>query len=266
MKAWPWLLAGLIVVFGATLATTDARAESVAELAEKLRTHEDFRVRTQAALALGATATKKAVAPLCDGLDDEKETVRAAAAAGMGKLALGGSDCLERRLRKESSKNVRKMIQKALRLISEGAGASGLGPGAKFYIAFEVVKSDAGGARVRQLAVAAIRSRIAEEKGFVFAPVGESTKQAKKRLRKNPHVVGYALKPKVSTTKTTGELLVTCAIELFDYPGGDGLGAVSRSLGKSGIDEDDEAEEHDLVEKACGRAGGEFMSLAAQVD
>lgn len=260
-----WLVVGLVCLVGVILLGT-ARAESIAELAKKLRTHEDFRVRTQAALALGATASKKAIAPLCDGLDDEVDTVRAASAGGMAKLALGGKPCLERRLRVETSSNVKKMIKKALRLIAEGAGASGLGPSAKFYIAFKAVKNGTGRPSVSKLAVSSMRARIDQGEGFVFAPAGESTKQAKKRLRKNPHVVGYALKPKVSTTKTTGELLVTCAIDLFDYPGGDSLGGVSRSAGKSGIDEDDEGEEDGLVKRACGQAAGEFMNLAAQVD
>jgi len=260
-----WLVVGLVCLFGASLSGT-AWAESIAELAEKLRTHEDFRVRTQAALALGATASKKAIPPLCDGLDDDVDTVRAASAGGMARLALGGEDCLERRLRVETSSNVKKMIQKALRLIAEGAGASGLGPSAKYYIAFKAVDNGTGRSSVSKVAVSAMRSRIADGKGFVFAPARESTKQAKKRLRKSPHVVGYALKPKVSTTKTTGELLVTCAVDLYDYPGGDSLGGVSRSAGKSGIDEDDAGEEDGLVQKACGQAAGEFMSLAARVD
>lgn len=260
-----WLLVGLVCLFGVTLGST-AHAESVAELAKKLRTHEDFRVRTQAALALGATASKEAVAPLCDGLDDKVDTVRAASAGGMAKLALGGKDCLERRLRVETSSNVKKMIRKALRLIAEGAGATGLGPNAKFYVAFKTVQNGTGRSSVSGTAVSAMRSRISQGKGFVFAPSGETPKQAKKRLRKNPQVVGYALEPKVSTTKTSGELLVTCAIDLYDYPGGDSLGGVSRSAGKSGIDEDDESEEDGLVKKACGQAAGEFMSLAAQVD
>src|SRR5271170_4673886 len=41
---------------------------------------DDFRVRTNAALALGATGDEAAVAPLCGGLGDPSDAVRQAAA------------------------------------------------------------------------------------------------------------------------------------------------------------------------------------------
>ena len=65
-----------------------ARAsDRLTELSTKLRTDKDFRVRTQAALALGVSQSDRAVPPLCSGLEDENHTVRAASAAAGGPSA-----------------------------------------------------------------------------------------------------------------------------------------------------------------------------------
>ena len=59
---------------------------------------DDFRVRTNAALALGATDDDDAIAPLCGGLDDPSEVVRQAVAVALKRLARPSSrDCLQRR-------------------------------------------------------------------------------------------------------------------------------------------------------------------------
>lgn len=63
---------------------------SLDRLITALKSGGDFRVQTQAALALGASKNQGAVAPLCGALSDPNTTVRAAAAAALGKLALGG--------------------------------------------------------------------------------------------------------------------------------------------------------------------------------
>ncbi|HEY5959258.1 MAG TPA: HEAT repeat domain-containing protein, partial [Polyangiaceae bacterium] len=87
----------------------DSTANAIRELS-----NDDFRVRTQAALALGSTKDAKVVQPLCSALSDPKSAVRAAAAAALGKLALGGEDCLSEREAKEQSDSVKAAIQKAL--------------------------------------------------------------------------------------------------------------------------------------------------------
>ena len=79
-----------------------ARADSRVEfLADRLRyppaagQADDFRVRTNAALALGATNDDDAVAPLCGGLDDPSEVVRQAVAVALKRLGRTSSlDCL----------------------------------------------------------------------------------------------------------------------------------------------------------------------------
>jgi hypothetical protein len=258
-----FVIASLVTTF-----STVARAESVEELAKKLLGADDFRVRTQAALALGASGEKKAVTPLCKGLDDGNDAVRAAAAAGLGKLAQGGQDCLKKRLAKESSGNVKKMIEKSLRLLDDAASGPVLGDATKYYLAIGPVENAT--ARKNDELASVVRKalmRAAQKSGgFAFAPPGESAADAKKRLRKHPHVVGYFAKPRVQSTKTGQQIAVTCNLDLFGYPEKDSLGNVGRSAGVGGVDTNDTAEEDRLIDKTCGEAMSEFAKMAAQVD
>ena len=258
----------LIIALAITFVSVTAHAESVAELAKKLLGADDFRVRTQAALALGSSGDAKAVSPLCKGLDDSSDTVRAAAAAGLGKLAQGGKDCLAKRLSKESSSNVKKMIEKALRLLDEAESGPVLGDATRYYLALGPVEN----ATSRKLddITAVVRKALVRSAqrsgGFAFAPAGENVATAKKRLRKHPHVVGYYAKPRVQSTKTGQQIAVTCNLDIFGYPEKDPLGNVGRSAGVGGVDTSDTGEEDRLIDKTCGEAMAEFAKMAAQVD
>src|SRR5437868_6985321 len=91
---------GLCVVLGALGAfpsTAHADAERVKFLSEKLKA-DDFRVRTNAALSLGAENDDGAIDPLCSALSDSSEVVRQASAVALKRLnrsrALG---CLKAR-------------------------------------------------------------------------------------------------------------------------------------------------------------------------
>src|SRR3954469_8315997 len=97
------------------MAERPAVAEEPADvdhLVQNLSGGTDFRIRTQAALALGASKSKRAVEPLCSSLADQNATVRAASAAALGRLRLGGSECLQKRLASEASATVKSAIQK----------------------------------------------------------------------------------------------------------------------------------------------------------
>src|SRR5262245_2538802 len=58
----------------------------LAQLTEQLKSGEDFRLRVQAALDLGASKDERAVPALVGALDDRNASVRAAAAAALGRL------------------------------------------------------------------------------------------------------------------------------------------------------------------------------------
>src|SRR5271170_7137364 len=76
---------------------------------------EDFRVRTNAALALGQTGDDTAVGPLCGALADSSAVVRQAVAVALERLAKPASaGCLKDRLAVETSDAVKRQIGKAL--------------------------------------------------------------------------------------------------------------------------------------------------------
>src|SRR6188768_1978460 len=117
----------VLVFLGTLLVSSLARAQTndVERLIYNLANSEDFRVRTQAALALGASKNERAVNPLCSALADFNTTVRAASAAALGRLALSaGRECLQKRLGEESSDVVKATIEKALEVIKNGGGGA----------------------------------------------------------------------------------------------------------------------------------------------
>ncbi len=261
MKRW-W---AVLVVLSAWLVAAPAYAESVAELAKKLLDDGDFRVRTQAALALGASGSSQAVAPLCKGIDDGNETVRAAVAAGLGRLAKGGKDCLERRKSKEKSRNVLKMIDKALTLIADAAGGPSLGS-AKYYLS--IGKINVRGSKRSDIAGYtrnAMQRALSAKSGFAFAPAGESKDEAKKRLRKYPHVAGYALQSDVSVEYSGGNLTVALEVAIYGYPDMDSQGSLSHFAGDSASSQDDD-KENALLDTVVKKAMNKFASMAASVD
>ncbi len=233
-----------------------AGGESIASLAKKLRTHDDFRVRTQAALALGATANKRAVNPLCKGLSDSKSTVRAACAAALGKLSLGGTKCLDQRLASEGKSNVKKMIRKALKRIRKALNGPKLNKSTKFYIAIGQVDGDERKVR------SAMKRNLAAREHYAIAPEGETAADAKKRLRKYQRVQGYYFEPTLTVNKSGDSLEVTFAIVIFDYPKTSQIGSASRTLGRSGIDSDDEELQNELIRRVTDRTMNAFADMA----
>jgi HEAT repeat protein len=255
----------LALVLCALLEAGTAGAESVKELAKKLLTHDDFRVRAQAALALGSSGEAEAMSPLCKGLDDSNDTVRAAAAGGLGKLQKGGLDCLKKRLDKEKVDNVQKMLKKAIRLIEEGAAGPAITDATRYYVA--IGKTKGGGSRSDADAVVkrALRGSFGRKSEIALAPDGESDADAKKRLRKHAHVVGYLLVPDLSLSYGGGRLTVSLDVEILGYPDKSSLGSMSRTVAVQ-RDSEDEEEEDRLIEQVSRAIVDEFMQLAASVD
>jgi hypothetical protein len=65
---------------------TPARADKVDDLAQKLRSDPDYKVRLSAALNLGKLADGRAVGALIDGVADADKSVRAVSAAALGRV------------------------------------------------------------------------------------------------------------------------------------------------------------------------------------
>lgn len=232
---------------------------------ELLRRAEDFRVRTQAALALGASGTEAAVTPLCQALADENRTVRIASATAISRLRKGGQGCLKRRLAKEKDKLVLSSIKKALARLGGGLGAEpAIGPDTRFFVAIEKV---AGPARLEGPVRAAIVKSARGRKDVAFAQAGQTLSQAEKALAKYPSARGFKLAPKLSRPRyVEGTLHVKISVAIMSYPGASLLGTFSKSLGMPGVQEPDTEAENELVVMAAEEAMKQFLQIAPSLD
>ena len=107
----PVLRALLVVLCATYLALAQGR---VGVLIDQLKNGTDFRLRTQAALALGTSDDPSAAAPLCEALDDASDSVRSAAAAALGKLKNpAGLPCLRNHMG-EMNASVRFVIERSM--------------------------------------------------------------------------------------------------------------------------------------------------------
>jgi hypothetical protein len=258
MRWMPLLLATLLALG----ATNSARAEApgVDKLSQNLR-DTDFRVRTQAALALGASKALQAVTPLCGALGDPNTTVRTAAAAALGRLSLGGAQCLEKRLAIETVANVKSAIQKALELIAEPK----IGPETRFYVAIAKLTDKSGRApgdldqRVRSGMMSAGKGM----KVFAFAPPTETADQAKTRVKRYPSLKGFYLAPRLPAFEyANASLTIRLEIAMFSYPDRALIGNYGVRLTQPDVESKDVASENDLVTMAAERALEKFAKLA----
>jgi hypothetical protein len=253
------LVLGLLVPLALSVHAA-AETPSVERLAVNLR-NSDFRVRTQAALALGASKNTQAVSPLCGALADPNTTVRAAAAAALGRLAQGGSSCLERRLAAENVATVKDAIKRALELIAEPK----IGPETRFYVAIAKLTDKSGRApgeldqRVRSGMLTAGRSM----KAFAFAPPVETAEQAKQRVKRNPALKAFYLAPRLPAFEyQNASLTIRLDIAMFTYPERALVGNYGVRLTQPDVEGRDVESENDLVTMAAERALEKFAKLA----
>lgn len=242
--------------------------ESTAELARRLKEAEDFRVRTQAALALGGSGDAGAVEPLCGGLGDGHSAVRAAAAAALGKLRRGGKACLEKRLAVEKDGNVQRMLEKAIRLVAEAEAGPAITASTKLYLAIGKVADETGrgGSKVADDLQATLAQLAGGMAGFAVAPRGESADEARRRLRQNPHVYGYLLVPTVKPPRYDGDRLeVVVEVKLHSYPDDQPEGFVTGTAAHAPVAGRDASREDELIARAAQEAMFELARLAAQL-
>ncbi len=229
----------------------EARADKVDELSTQLRTAKDFRVRTQAALALGASSSTRAIEPLCGGLDDRSSTVRAASAAALGKLAKGGLDCLKRQLEKEEKDAVRKLIAKAIERLEEVAAPT-ITDAHKYYVLFEVKDETGRGAdAVTAVVQKGAQLGVQTLNEFVLAPAAQSEEDAKALLAKHSQLAGGLLSTKVYSTFAGGTLTVKLEVAIFTFPDKNLKGTFSKTVSMSGLAAKSEAAENELIQAAA---------------
>jgi hypothetical protein len=258
----------LVAAFWGLLGTT-ARAQGTVDLdrmIDSLKNGTDFRVRTQAALALGASKSPRATEPLCSGLADANTTVRAAAAAALGKLQQGGAECLEARLATEPSPAVKASIQHALDLVRGGA-APVIGPDTKFYISIGKLTDKSGrtGDGVERMMRTAMGG-AAGSLGIVIAPVTETPTDAKKRIASRAGIRSFFLSPRIGPIEYTGgDLKVRLDVAVFTYPDKNMIGSFAVPLTQPDTPAKDPASEDDLIKMASERAMERLEAFAARV-
>jgi hypothetical protein len=266
-------LARRLVAAGAVLAVwlfagTLLAQPSVAELSERLSRSADFRVRTQAALALGATGDKAAVSPLCSALEDPNATVRAASAAALGRLVLGGEDCLEERLEDEASGSVKSVIEKAIARIRSGGGPV-LSEASRYYVAIAETTDKTGRKKgeVHAMVRAAMASAAGQSDGYALAPDGETPQQAKQVLSKFKKLQPFYVWPKVSPPEYGGgNLMIRLEISVFTYPGKALKGTIPLKLTMPDVRPGDTESENDLIRMAASKVFEKFVANAARFE
>lgn len=255
------LMCGVMLLLDASRVNASS---DISALAARLRTSDDFRIRTQAALALGASADARAVRPLCGGLADRATTVRAAAAAALGRLNKGGKQCLAKRLQAEDNAEVRAVIERALEKM--GARTPKIGPDTRVYVAIGDVTSKASQSNrplqdlVRRLLV----KHFAKAPGVVVAPAGETAEQATKLLKQYPAVKAVYIWPKVTVQYAGKTLQIKVDVTLFSYPDKSMLGMLSRKLSVGDTQPGDTDTEDELLDMAANQLVPDVQKYAGR--
>lgn len=205
----------LLTLPGAVLAQVDSRTAS---LSRQLGQGQEPRVRSQAAQGLGSSDDPEAVKPLCGGLKDPSEQVRAAAAQALGKLKeVAGLECLKARKR-EKDAAAQAAIQTSIQTLQALKNQA-----PRVYVHFAGVKDKTGELRpeVVKFAEARMRRKLTQL-GAQLAPVKESKAAAKGVLRKHG-INGFRVQAEIHPTESGGLLVRMVCI---GYPGQELLGDV----------------------------------------
>lgn len=250
-----------------------ADADRVRFLAEKLSS-DDPRVRTSAALALGASNEDGAVQPLCGALRDSTEVVRQASAVAMKRLGRPAAlPCLRARLSAETNDGVKIAIERAVESIAASGGGSGAGgddkiknnPSAKYYIALSTIANSTGRSQpeVEGVVVKAIKAKLEAAGTIQLAPAKESADAARGEMKKRK-LSGFYLAVAVDKFDySNGNLRVKVKIGVFTYPGKSLVGNVDKTLTKEGVSSGDKSSEDQMLDLAAGLASEQFAQNAS---
>lgn len=223
---------------------------------------DDFRVRTNAALALGATHSDAAVDPLCAGLGDPNAIVRQAVAVALKKLARPASlGCLRNRVTVEPSAAVKQEIERAIEAV-EPARDTGPLPvsSARFYVSLSriVNHTTRSADDIERIVHDAIVAKLQEIGGYQLAPTSESSAAAKGVIAKG-RLKGYYLAVSVDKFEYSSDgLRVRVKIAVFSYPGKDLRGEVPAGATLPGVIPEDRASEDRLMSVVAAKAAELF--------
>ncbi|HYO55616.1 HEAT repeat domain-containing protein [Archangium sp.] len=178
------------------LAQTDPQTAS---LGRRLKQGAEPQHRVQAARVLGESDDPEALQPLCGGLQDSSEQVRAAAAQALGKLKeVAGLECLKAR-KSETDAAAQAAIKTSIQTLQELKNRA-----PRVYVLFGGVKDKTGDLRpeVVKFAEARMRRKLTQV-GALLAPAKESKAAAQGVLRKHG-IQGYRVLAEVHSTDAGG--------------------------------------------------------------
>jgi len=249
---WALLAASVLLVSPAAF----AKSSGIDKTVRSLQASDDFRVRTQAALTLGGSKSADAVDPLCEALDDDNASVRAAAAAALGRLHLGGEACLTQKQKTEKNASVKSAMKKAVDALRTEPEPE-FTTQTRYYIAIGKTTDSTGrnGDEVNGLVRKAMREAVESTSNILIAPTTESQAQAKKRLSAHKGVKGLYLLPRVGAPQYADKnLKLRIEIAYFTYPDKALIGMLGIPLSAQGVRSKSRDIEDQLIEAASQRA------------
>ncbi|MRG93265.1 hypothetical protein GF068_15180 [Polyangium spumosum] len=238
-------------------------------LVQQLKTSDDFRVRTQAALALGASGDDAAVKPLCDALADGNESVKVAAAAALGKLGKpAGLPCLQAALKKEKGGSTKTQMQKSIDTLKSGGVSAPPppGPDAKYYVAIEISnKTKRPAAEVEAIVRSAMQSKLLGKAGYAVAPKGEKPAQGGKVVNSKKLKGFYLIASVEPPVYENGNLTQIVRVSMWTYPGKALQGEFSPKLTQSDTPKTDVQSENVLMKMCVENAIDSFAKVVASM-
>ena len=226
-RAWGLLAFMLVISFA--IGQAFAQSDRTAYFVNLLNTSSSFRVRAQAALALGRVDTSPEVRrALTTALSDSEPAVRAAAASAMERLGdrelLGALRAASGR---ERDATVRSAEERAIAALSRTPDSSTdrpepSGP-ARYYVAIGSPgdRSSAFSAEQIRTLRGFITETVGGLEGVRMAPDGESNAAATRALRRN-RLVGYYVETSiVQVDESGGGVSARVSVILATYPSRD---------------------------------------------
>jgi len=202
------------------------------------------------------------VEPLCGGLGDDSSTVRAAAAAALGKLRKGGAACLKRRLAVEDKPSVKAVIERSLARV-EADAAPLIGDQTKYYLVLETIdRTGRGEGALSQVLHGAVKSAATSLPEYAVAPLEQSLEAAKTLLDGHPTVRAFLLSAEVQATYSGGALALRIETAIFTLPERNLQGSFTRTLSMQGVSEPDRAAEDRLIQAGGARLLETFAPMA----
>lgn len=270
-----WIALVALALLAVLALPTPAWAATVKELIQQLKTSEDFRVRTQAALSLGASGDDLAVQPLCGALNDANVAVKVAAAAALGRLGKpAGLPCLKAAQGKETAPTAKAQMEKSIAQLEGASGglapapATPPAPGAdtKFYVAIQVSnKTSRPAAEVETMIRGAMQEKLLAVKGYAVAPKSETAAQGG-QIVKGKKLKGFYLIATVEApVYAGGDLSQTVRVSMWTYPDKALQGEFAPKFVQSGTPKADPQGEAILMKMCVEAAVEKFQKVAASL-